>query len=421
MKKALNVMLTLGSFFLISLQAVENDKTTGSKPVKQSKETSFSPFTGKITKSKVRLRLQPTYDGQVIQELNPGDIYVILDETDDFFSVKPPSDFKSYVFRTFVLDNVIEGNRVNVRLKPDLDAPVIAQLNSGDRVEGTVFADNPKWLEITMPGSARFYVAKEYVEKIGDVDYLARLEKRREDVYHLLSTNEMMSQSELQKPFNQTNIEGIKASYQRILSDYPDFPDAVTKARENLTALQENYTNKKLAYLESQSRHSSNQLETKTQVLNQELQAHKSKIATLEQQLEQGRQAISQQSSSASSLAQTKPNSLPINMSIWMPQEESLFMAWSQHTGNSNPASFYNEQKQNAVYLRGVIDPYNRPVKNKPGDYMLVQASNKLPLAFLYSTQINLQDYVGHEVTLKVAPRPNNHYAFPAYFVLSVE
>ena len=182
MKKVIISALALASFILIRLEAASmSDKSADLKqtalPVKKLKETAFEPFTGKISKSKVRLRLQPNYDGQVIQELNQGDIYIILEETEDFFAVKPSSDFKAYVFRTFVLDNVIEGNRVNVRLKPDLDALVIAQMNSGDRVEGTVHSANPKWLEINMPESARFYVAKEYVEKIGDGNYLARLEK----------------------------------------------------------------------------------------------------------------------------------------------------------------------------------------------------------------------------------------------------
>ena len=228
----------------------------------------------------------------------------------------------------------------------------------------------------------------------------------------------MMSQSEMQRPFNQINIEGIKASYQRILSDYADFPEAVAKAREDLAALQENYTNKKVAYLESQSRHTTNQLETKTQVLSQELQAHKSKIANLEQQIEQGRQAVSAQSPSAASLGSIKPMSLPINMSVWVPQEESLFAVWSRQTGDSNPMDFYEEQIQNAFYLRGVIDPYNKPVKNKPGDYMLIQASNRLPIAFLYSA--NRFQLCGHKIVL-VTARVNNHYAFPAYFVLSIE
>jgi hypothetical protein len=32
-----------------------------------------------------------------------------------------------------------------------------------------------------------------------------------------------------------------------------------------------------------------------------------------------------------------------------------------------------------------------------------------------------LQTQKGNEVTLLVSPRPNNHFAFPAYFVLDVE
>ncbi|MFI5343121.1 MAG: hypothetical protein ACHQUC_02755 [Chlamydiales bacterium] len=432
MKRVIYPALAFISFILPGcltvLSALPNDKPAESVllPSTASAESNFQksffePFTGKITKNKVRLRLQPNYDGQVIQELNQGDMYIALGDAEDFYAIKPPSEFKAYVFRTFVLDNVIEGNRVNVRLKPDLDAPVIAQLNSGDRVDGIVDPAHPKWLEIKMPESARFYIAKEFVEKIGDANYLARLEKRRQDVNHLLTTNEVLSQSEMERPFNQINIEGIKASYQRIIADYSDFPEATTRAKEALASLQNRYANKKMAYLETQSRQTVSQMESSNQKLNQELQAHKSKIANLEQQMEQSKQAVAFQSANEPSSPSVKPSSLPINMSIWIPLEDGLFAAWSQQTGNSDPHLFYQEQMQNAFLLKGIVDPYNRPVKNKPGDYMLMNSLSKLPIAFLYSTQVNLQDYVGHEVSIRVYPRPNNHYAFPAYFVLSVD
>lgn len=48
-----------------------------------------------------------------------------------------------------MLDNTIEGNRVNVRLEPNLEAPIIAQLNAGDKIEGQISALNSKWYEIT--------------------------------------------------------------------------------------------------------------------------------------------------------------------------------------------------------------------------------------------------------------------------------
>ncbi|WP_068466797.1 SH3 domain-containing protein [Candidatus Protochlamydia phocaeensis] len=387
----------------------------------------FEPFTGKITKNKVRMRLQPGYDGQVLREFTRNDLVIVLGETDDFYAIQPPADMRAYVFRTYVLDNVVEGSRVNVRLKPDLDAPVVAQLNSGDRVEGTVNPSNNKWMEIKLPEATRFYIAKEYIEKAGDAGMMARQEKRREEVYHLLNTTEAMSKNEMQKPFDQINIDAVKANYQHIILDYTDFPEAGEKAKDSLAALQDAYTAKKVAYLEAQAKNSSIVLEAKTKQLNDELQAHKNKLATLEQRLEKERQiaataiAVPAPAAMAAAAPVRKPTQLPINMSIWLPIEENLFANWTQQTHNSNPNAFYEEQRQNSFVLRGIIDPYNRPVKNKPGDYMLINSASKLPIAFLYSTQVNLQDFIGHEVTIRVAPRSNNNYAFPAYFVLSIE
>jgi hypothetical protein len=379
----------------------------------------FQPFTGKITKNRVRMRVQPAYDGSVLRELNRNDLVVVLGETEDFYAIQPPSDFRAYVFRTYVLDDVVEGSRVNVRLKPDLEAPVVAQLNSGDRVEGGVYTNNNKWLEIKLPENVRFYIAKEYVEKAGDAGLKARLDKKRDEGYQLLNTTEAMSKTEMQKPFEQINIEGIKNNYQRIMQGYPEFPELGVKAKDAMAALQEAYTTKKLAYLEQQSRLSSSTIEANKK-LAAELQAQKNKVSHLEQQIEQTRQlAIAAQPIVVASSG--KPVQLPINMSAWLPVEENLFNIWSQQTGKRNPQDFYDEQKQQSFVLKGIIDPYNRPIKNKPGDYMLLSAGSKLPIAFLYSTHINLQDYIGHEVAIVVSPRPNNNFAFPAYFVLSVE
>src|ERR1700759_3607011 len=60
----------------------------------------FEQFTGKITKNKVRLRLQANYEGPVLRELNQNDLVVVLNETEDFYAIQPPSDFRAYIFRT---------------------------------------------------------------------------------------------------------------------------------------------------------------------------------------------------------------------------------------------------------------------------------------------------------------------------------
>ena len=191
------------SFFLCSTMSLRAESETGKLPSKTEARpvAKFEPFTGKIKKNRMRLRLQSNYDGFVVRELNRNDLVLILGETDDFYAIQPPNDFRGYVFRTYVLDNVIEGNRVNVRLKPDLESPVVAQLKSGDHVEGNVNATNNKWLEIKLPNTTRFYITKEFIEKVGDVAFKANFEKKQADIAHLLNTTEALSKSRNAKTF----------------------------------------------------------------------------------------------------------------------------------------------------------------------------------------------------------------------------
>jgi uncharacterized protein YgiM (DUF1202 family) len=396
--------------FLLSSLGVEAQQTYPDKANVSSNES----FTGKVTKNKVRIRLQPSFEGQVMGELNKGDFVLALGEAEDYYAIQPPENARGYIFRTFVLDNVIEGTRVNVRTKPDTEAPVIAQLNSGDRVEGTISPNNNKWYEVKLPKTARFYVSKDYIEKAGDSRLFAHQMKRQEEVYNLLNTTEGVARIELQKPYDQIKIDSIRTNYKHIIYDFPDFPEASDKAKTLLSSLELAYKEKKMAYLENESHRASADLELRNQRLSEELSTHKRKLETLEQQL-QNNQSIALNPS-------TKVhNQLPVNMAEWLPQEESLFMAWSERTGNDDPSDYYTEQKNKSVVLKGFIEAYSRPVKNKPGDYMLVNPATKLPIAYLYSTQINLHDLIGHEVAMRVTARPNNNYAFPAYFVLSIE
>ena len=104
---------------------------------------------------------------------------------------------------------------------------------------------------------------------------------------------------------------------------------------------------------------------------------------------------------------------------FWDGIEESLYLSWTAfHTGRKVD-DFYAEQKANSTVLSGKVETYDHPVKNRPGDFIL--RGEEAPIAYLYSTFIDLQKHEGKQVTLLVSPRPNNHFAFPAYFVLSVE
>jgi uncharacterized protein YgiM (DUF1202 family) len=99
---------------------------------------SFEPFSGVISGTKVRMRAQPNLDAYVIRETAYGEMFAVQGEVGGYYAVTPPKGTKGYVFRTYILENIVEGERVNVRLHPDIDAPVIGQLNKGDRIASTV-------------------------------------------------------------------------------------------------------------------------------------------------------------------------------------------------------------------------------------------------------------------------------------------
>ena len=111
--------------------------------------------------------------------------------------------------------------------------------------------------------------------------------------------------------------------------------------------------------------------------------------------------------------------SLTERMKMWQPVEEALYLTWANFNEEKNLQQFYEEQKLAAEKLSGVVESYLTPVKCKPGDFLL--RDGDLPIGYLYSTSINLDSLVGKRATLIVAPRPNNNFAFPAYYVIGVE
>lgn len=372
-------------------------------------ELTFNPFTGKILKNKVRMRLQPSLDGSILREMKADDLVIVVGEKDNFYAVQPPRDIKGYVFRTFVLDGVIEGSRVNVRLEPDLTAPVIAQMNTGDNVVGTISAQDKKWMEIAPPASTRFYIAKEFVEKIGDVNLMNTLAKRQEEADALIETATANSKSEMEKPFDEINLYNSIQDLNIVVTQYKEFPESVAKAKELIGSLHDEYAHKKEAHLAA----------AKTSEPTSVAVAHESKSVAHEPILDKA--PADNVAVISTPNAQSSSTSVNGKMAAWIPVEQDLYELWSEKHPNTSIDDFYQHQSKDMVTLRGIIEPYTRFVKNKPGDYILVNQANHLPIAYLYSTKVNLQDKVGQEITVSVLPRDNHNFAFPAYFVNSVD
>ena len=360
-------------------------ETTSASKEMQKKST----FTGRITKNKVRMRSLPNLEAPVVRELSRNDMVLVTDENDEFYTVVPPQNMKAYIFRTFVLDNTVEGARVNIRLEPSVDSPSIAQLNTGDKVDGITSPTNNKWLEIKIPESARFYISKDFIEKVGDASYMAEVTRKRNNINSLLENTYNEGTAELQRPFPDIKIDPIVKNYNRIIEQENEYPDQAARAKDLVKTLQENYIKKKIAYLEMKA-------ETKPETII---------IQTIPMANAQ--------------TADIKP-AITAKMTAWNDVEDALFKYWEKGHPGETQERFYEDQLLDAKEVKGVVEVYNKPVKNKPGDYVLINKLNNSIIAYLYSNRINLADKVDQEVSMKVVQRPNNSFAFPAYFVLDL-
>lgn len=330
---------------------------------------SIEHFTAKVTKDRVRLRLEPTLDGSILKELPKNTLLIATGATDEFYAVLPQPRTKAYIFRTYVLDGEIIGNHVNVRLEPDTNAKIVCQLNSGDKVIGQVSATNSRWLEIDMPSDVRFYVAKDYVTKIGPENVYKVLEAKMKGMQEKLALLEKGIDEEFQKPFPQIKLAPFAKELNGIAAQNSDFPEQAQKAQLILKKMQEEYLEKSL--------------NNRTEV------ADAAPVPTVEQ-------------------AAPTVHALPAP-------------AQAPTTVVEEAAPAPKAAEKGFETLRGVVRPYSTLAQNSPGDFLLVDAKTNLPKAYLSSSQVNLSNFIGKEVTLTAIEKENNNFAYPAYTVLKAE
>ncbi len=353
----------------------------------------LEPFTGKVTRNRVRLRVQPHLDAPILKELQRDDCLVINGIADDFYAVQPPQHMKGYVYRTYILDDHIEGNNVNVRLEPDTTSPVVMQLNAGDKVNGMISPINSKWYEIALPESVCFFVAKEFVNKVGDAHVYEDIEKRKNTLdSQFLQIDGAMSE-EFKKPFKEIQLAPLAAQLHQIMNYNQDLPPYVERAQSMLQKMQEAYLQKSMSSQQANFPAPEAAHPQETALANEKVVDHV---------------PVSQ--------------SAPDTDTAPFKQMEHRRVQAAIDSGRAQTAKdFYALEAKKGLRMKGVVKPFMRNVRNAPGDFVLVNPQTQVVAAFLFSTSINLLDYANKEVTVLCVERPNNDYAFPAYFVISVE
>ncbi|MCB1213746.1 MAG: hypothetical protein KDK40_05530 [Chlamydiia bacterium] len=391
-----------------------------------------TPFTGKVLRNKVRIRLRPDIDSPIVREVNKGELISVIGGIEGFYAVKPLRGSKLYAYRAYVLDQTVEASHVNARLEPTLESPVVCQLNQGDKIEGKIAEANKKWIEFAPPQDVVFYISKDYVEQVGDAAMIERLEKRQQEVAELITQAAKDSQTQLAKTFPSIQIEEAVEKLNRVHNEYADFPEQNKRASALLAQIKESYLQKKIAFLEQQASNSQNEFRQKCDSLTEKVTREQEHLARLERDLESAiaseREFEAIVENEETIIAETRqPAGItrdgfkPERESYWQARERSEFESWLKQNPGKSQDEFYEEGRAHAEPLKGILRPYARKVKNKPGEYLIVDEVKNAPIACVYSTTVDLSRHVGDRIVAFGVLRPNNHFAFPAYMIREVE
>jgi hypothetical protein len=384
------------------------------------KQQECYPFTGKVTGTKVRLRSAPHLESTIIGELHKDDYIQIIGEQAGFFVVAPPAGMKMYVYRTYVFDQTVDANNVNVRLAPSLEAPIAAQLHAGDKVIGKPSSQNPKWIEIDPPATAKIYVAKDYVVKAGGPDFLLSQAKTQESMQAFLVESYREAEVEMKKPFDQMSLDPLIEKLTKASAEWQDMPEQKNRAEELKNLLQETYRSRRLAWFEEATINHSLQLEAKDKERLAEKQRFEQRIRELESLLQTQKESLliacEQKPAETITLSPDLPRDMP-PMTQWNSMEMSLQSKWLAAHPGATVDSYYKSEE--VVTLKGTIEPYKVSCKKAPGDFLLIV--NGVPIAYLYSPYVDLNVATGKEISLTAVERDNNHFAYPAYCVIQMK
>lgn len=379
-----------------SVQEQNEQKSTPQTTIQK-----IEPFTGKITRNRVRLRSQPHLEASILKELQKDDCLIVNGMVDEFYAVKPPRTIKGYIYRTYVLDNHIEGNNVNVRLDPDISAAIITQMHSGEKVQGSVSSLNNKWFEIDLPDSVHFFVAKEFVNRIGDATVFTDIEKRKNQLDSRLVQIDGAMSEELKKPFKEVQLAPLAAQLHHIIEQNEDLPLYIERAEAMLHKMQEAYLQKSMAAVQADFPDTTIQISQETTIPEESI-------------------VPSTPETPVNETAPVVTSSEPANFPFAQAEAKRVQAAIANGLAQSEE-EFYAQESKRSSRIKGVVKPFLRNVKNAPGDFMLVNTNTNVPTAFLFSSKVNLLELANKEVTITCVERPNNDYAFPAYFVIAVE
>jgi len=116
----------------------------------------------RINGQRVNLRSRPELNAEVVGQMAEGDVVVAKSFEGQWVEIDVPESIDVWVHGDFVSDNRVVASRLHVRGGPGINYGVLGELERGDTV--TRRDEFGEWLKIAPPTGASVWVSRDYIE-----------------------------------------------------------------------------------------------------------------------------------------------------------------------------------------------------------------------------------------------------------------
>ena len=181
MHKIAIIILALGVVFQLASAAFAEETTVNQKEqavVRQGKQATAATersqkqaFTGRVNADQVNIRSDSTINAAVVCKVNKGERVDVLSQAYDWYKIRLPNNAPVFIKKELVEagDNktgkVLRDN-VNLRLSPELSAPILGKVNKDTEI--AILEDAGEWYKIKPLQNTFGWIYVTFVNKVDE-------------------------------------------------------------------------------------------------------------------------------------------------------------------------------------------------------------------------------------------------------------
>lgn len=115
----------------------------------------------RVKTDRVNLRARPELNAEVVAQVQTDDRLAVVSVQPEWVEVVPPDNVDVWAFREFIKDGVVSVNRLNIRAGPGINFSIVGSIPQGQPV--AVRGQFGEWVKVA-PANATLWVSREFVE-----------------------------------------------------------------------------------------------------------------------------------------------------------------------------------------------------------------------------------------------------------------